>query len=463
MRDTTGSGGGDVLTAIVEAAIEADLQHNGWSTYAGDGLMQIFSGGAHVILTPSTGAYEIRNATSVAESEIDTAIKEVEQIYADWPGKVEAAFSKWAALPTPGFNAAEIAQLEHSEGELRTGTAPPTSTNAEAGPVIGLANQRLAADLLNLNNRVGQLSGMYAEAFHERYLSSLPSAIQGIGAVVACLGLSCQGQSAIWEAAGEDLEAIQKKAVTAMKASAPGGGGSIGPVILAVGGAIAGLVAAIPTGGASVAAVAGLLSAGAGFLGTVAGASGGNKDVEVSLGAATPDGVMTKIHSALTDLSSAIADQERNVGDFLAKVRREVEANRPAFDLSAPEAQPGNVLDRQQNVIVDAGIIARVTELWIPTICGDLRSARGDLVVSSRVFDERPDGVGLEPDGAWPEFEKLQKNAVDCLTTMIRELGDAADALAEAARTIGLQDHDIAAEARRQAERINSSDNNFVN
>lgn len=462
MRDTTGGGGGDVLTAIVEAAIEADLQHNGWNTYAGDGLMRIFSGGAHAILTPSTGAYEIRNATSVADAEIETAIKQVEQIYAKWPGKVEAAFSKWAALPQPGFNASEVAWLEHGEGELRTGTAPPTNTDVEFGPVVGFANQRLAADLLNLSNRVGQLSGMYAEAFQERYLAPLPSAIQGLGAVIACLGLSCQGQSAIWEAAAKDVETIQKDAVTAMKASAPGGGGgSVGLTILAIGGAIAGLVAAIPTGGASVAAVAGLLSAGAGFLGAVAGASGSNK--EVALGASTPDAVMTRIEDALRDLSEAILEQEQRLSDFLTAVQSEIEANRSSLDLSAPEAGQNAVLDHQQNVIVDAGIIARITQLWIPTICGDLRSARSDLVVTSRVFSARPSGVGLTPEGSWPQFEAVQETTIDMLTRMIHELGVAADALNDAARTIGLQDQEISADARREAERINNSDNNFVN
>jgi hypothetical protein len=460
MRDTAGSGGGDVLTAIVDAAIEADLQHNGWNTYAGEGLMRIFSGGAHAILTPSTGAYEIRNATSVADAEIEAAIKQVEQIYAKWPGKVEAAFSKWAALPQPGFNTGEIAWLEHGEGELRTGTAPPTNTDVD-GPVIGFANQRLAADLLNLNNRVGQLSGMYAEAFQERYLAPLPSAIQGLGAVIACLGLSCQGQGAIWEAAAKDVETIQRDAVKAMKGSAPGGGGgSVGLTILAVGGAIAGLVAAIPTGGASVAAVAGLLSAGAGFLGAVAGASGGEK--EVALGAGTPDAVMTRIEAALRDLSDAILEQEQRLGDFLTAVLNEIEANRSSLDLSAPEARQNAVLDRQQNVIVDAGIIARITELWIPTICGDLRSARSDLVVTSRVFSERPSGVGLAPDGAWPQFEAVQETTIDMLTRMVHELGVAADALNDAARTIGLQDQETSADARREAERINNSDTNFV-
>lgn len=460
MRDTTGSGGGDVLTAIVEAAVEADLQHNGWNTYAGDGLMQIFSGGAHAILTPSTGAYEIRNATSVADAEIEAAIKKVEEIYAKWPGKVEAAFSRWAAVPQPGFNAGEVAWLEHGEGELRTGTAPPTNTGVD-GPVIGFANQRLAADLLNLNNRVGQLSGMYAEAFQERYLAPLPSAIQGLGAVIACLGLSCQGQGAIWEAAAKDVEAIQRDAVKAMKGSAPGsGGGSVGLTILAVGGAIAGLVAAIPTGGASVAAVAGLLSAGAGFLGAVVGASGDEK--EVALGAGTPDAVMTRIEDALRDLSDAIMEQEQRLGDFLTAVLNEIEANRSSLDLSAPETRKNAVLDRQQNVIVDAGIIARITELWIPTICGDLRSARSDLVVTSRVFSERPSGVGLAPDGSWSQFEAVQETTIDMLTGMVHELGVAADALNDAARTIGLQDQEISADARREAERINDSDTNFV-
>lgn len=463
MRDTTGGGGGDVLTAIVEAAIEADLQHNGWGTYAGDGLMRIFSGGAHAILTPSTGAYEIRNATSVADAEIETAIKQVEQIYAKWPGKVEAAFSAWDTLPQPGFNAAEIAMLTHAEGELRTGTAPPTSTQVEAGPIIGFANQRLAADLINLHDRVGQLSGLYAETFKERYLAPLPSAIQGLGAVIACLALSCEGQSAIWKAASVDLETIQEKAVAAMKASAPGGGGSIGPAILAIGGAIAGLVAAIPTGGASVAAVAGLLSAGAGFLGAAAGASGGSKEVEVALGAGTPDGVLDRIETALRDLSKAIREQEERIGEFLATVQGEIEAKRSSLDLSAPATGKHAVLDRQQNVIVDAGIIARITQLWIPTICGDLRNARSDLVVTSRPFSERPSGVGLAPDGSWPQFEPLQETTIEMLTGMIRELGGAADALDDAAHTIGLQDQETSAEARREADQINSSDDNYVN
>lgn len=460
------SGAGDGgLGEIIDAAIEADLQHNGWHKYSGDGLMRIFAAGAHAVLTPATGSIEIRNISEPAEQEVEAAVKDAERIYAKWPSKIEQAFAKWVELPTNGFNTSEVAWLENAEGEIRTGAVSPTDTDGSSStskPPIGLPNQRLASDLNNLDDRMGKLNGLYAETFKEMYVSPLPVTIQSLGALIACLALACRGQGAIWEAATEDLEKVKKQAAAAMKASAPGGGGSIGPTVLAVGGAIAGLIAAIPTGGASIVGVATLIGAGAGLVKEIDGASGSSKKVEVQLGASTPDGVLDNINAALTDLSAAIRGQEEEIRNFLSNVHSETTSHREAFDLMAPRAERGNVLDRQQDVSVDAGTIANITELWIPTICGDLRAARGELVVTSRVFSTRPSGVGLVQDGAWPEFEKVQDVTVELLTNMVRDLEAGADALNDAARTIGLQDQEIAAEARRKSDEINATDNDFV-
>jgi hypothetical protein len=133
----------------------------------------------------------------------------------------------------------------------------------------------------------------------------------------------------------------------------------------------------------------------------------------------------------------------------------EVPVNRSDVDLRRPGivgAQSG-VLDSQQILTVDEESIAKITELWLPTIAGDLRSAQSELNVDASGW-RRPGDVGLVPTGAWPEFQNLQVAMRRLLGDTANELDGAATALQSAARIIGLSDDVVNARYEKQAEKI---------
>lgn len=469
MRLDPGSGGDATIGEIVEAAIDADLQHRGWQPGGSGRLVRKIGLNETITVTLSTatGALEAvpgPGAGTPEELAFQELVAEVEHVYEIWPPMVDLAFEQWTDLPSPGAPNAYVAQLEHAEKELRTGAVGPSSKGTGATP-MSVGNSRLEADLENLRLYSADLRGRYAVEFATRYVTPLPGTIQSLGCLVASLCLSCTMQARIWEMAAADLAEVKQKALAAMKASAPssGGGGGGLTAVLSVVGAVAGFAAAVPTMGASVAGTLGVLSASLGLAGAVKGldASGGEKSVE--LGASTPHLVLSNMRWALVALDQAIRGQEEQLAAFLQQTLEATAGTyRGDFDLQArlnDRQDPGDVLDESTGVVVDANIIARITNLWLPTIAGDLRSARSDLTVGADAF-ARSGEIGLLPHGAWPDFGRLQDRTIDLLSNMARELDDGADALDAAARTIGLQDEQEARTFDREAERINNRDLN---
>jgi len=112
-------------------------------------------------------------------------------------------------------------------------------------------------------------------------------------------------------------------------------------------------------------------------------------------------------------------------------------------------------------VSVDADTIARITELWLPSIAADLREAESRLTVTSADGFHRSTDVGLAPNGAWAEFNALQSRTSSLLTGLSTDIEDAGTKLEDAAKLIGMADESINQRYRaveRQVEDRNLND-----
>jgi hypothetical protein len=446
-----GGGGGSSLYDLAQAAIDAELQHEGWALESAGHVRRAITGeygnSFSVRLDTRTGAVDAGTLSSADAMIAQVYIDKASGVMQKWGPLIDDAFAKWIDLPSSSANLGERAALTHAVHELNIqGTSPNSQQDA-----VGATNARLSGDIENLNDRSGKLRGRYAEAFKEKYVSRLDLAIQNQCALVSSLSVAAEAQSRLWASIADDVSAIQEKAVKAMQSSGQGGGSGIG-VFLTVVGAIAGAVAAVPTLGSSVAAG---LAIGGTVIGTAGGlaGSGAAPKKQVELGGSHPDIVFGNVKQALEDLNTSLTSQEQGLADFLAAVASMASGAKSGFDIVAPSARPGQVLDGQQELSVDPRMIAKITRLWIPSISGDLRSARSELTVGSGGF-ERTTDIGLAPNGAWQKFSELQDRTVELLSNTAQELDDGAEILESAARDIGLVDEEANRAASREADRI---------
>lgn len=451
MQDS-GDGGGSSLYDLTQAAIDAELQHDGWDLESEGHVRRTVIGDHNnafsVRLDTRTGAVDAGMLSSADAMIAQVSIDSASQVMQKWGPLIDDAFAKWTDLPSSSANLGERVALTHAVHELNIQGSSPDSQH----DTVGATNVRLSSDIENLNDRSGKLRGRYAEAFKEKYVSRLGLTIQNQCDLISSLSVAVEAQSRLWESIASDVDAIKENAVKAMKSSGPGGGSGIG-VFLTVVGAIAGAVAAVPTLGSSVAAG---LAIGGTVIGTAGGlvGSGGESEKEVELGGSHPDIVLANVKKALDALNTSLADQERALADFLAAVASMASGVNFGSDTVSPSSgRPGQVLDNQQELSVDPDMIARITHLWIPSISGDLRSARGELTVGSDGFQRMSD-IGLAPDGAWPQFKDLQAQAIELISDTAQNLDDGAELLESAARGIGLVDEEANRAASREAEKI---------
>jgi hypothetical protein len=453
-------------SGIAQAAAHAELQHLGWEEVDFGHVRKTFSYGAmgHVRTTITvhtyTGSWEAETSGGEPpDSMVETWVKGAQDVIKKWPPKIERVFSKWRDIPNEWDFWEETWGLDHATKELTL------SPDEDAEGSLEFGNTRLAADLDNLRLRTGDLNGTYAEKFRENYVAYLQPTIANQGAVVALLAVATHTMESLWGKTYVDLVDLEYKAEKAMEASAPSGDSGTDALVvgLTVVAAVAAGVAAVATAGGSVAVAAALVGGGTSAAGSLLSHfSDEPEPKKIPLGADHPDKVFTKLEEALEDLDSEIEAQERDLVTLLSAGHELTTVKIPYSDLrlkrsGITNAAPGEVLDSQQLVTVDGETIAKITELWLPTIVGDLRSAREELDAKVAPW-RRPSGIGLEPTGAWPQFRDLQSAMVEVIGATASELEGAASALQEAARGIGLSDEEANRRFDRKADKIIEKD-----
>ncbi|MCW2815406.1 MAG: hypothetical protein JWN84_2861 [Nocardioides sp.] len=460
MRTETDGGGHTSLATIADAAIRADMEHRGWTAISG-GSFSLGTG----TMSYDRKAYLVRDGHAeqlgaddgAALPEFVTSVQS--QVFDHWPGAIEAAFADYDSLPTAGDFSGVAADMERGAGEIAVSVTSPGST-----PEAPSGNGRLAQDLVNLEGDTNQLAGVYARTFHDRYVAGLSFAVASQHALAGALAVTLGAEERIWREVDSGLTRLKSQAVVAMQASGPQAADTDAALELSVAGSILGAAAAFATGGAVLALA--LAAAGASAAGDILGAGGSAPaPKKVPLGAGTPQGVLDNIIGALDDLDTEVRDQERDLETLLSDCLSATTASGTDgnFDLRlrGGGASPGEWLSAEQDVIVDATAIASITDLWIPTICGDLHACRSALGVNGFPWI-RPAHVGTGTTGPWAEYAALQSRLDDLLAQLESELTEAAAALKEAAKGIGLSDEATTDEMARQADRINAENINEI-
>lgn len=465
MAEEGGGGGISSEEQIVEAAIKAHLEHKGFTGNGGTFYKQEFGSsknGVHPqyvyhltkdsLRIEKTPNVDNEDLTAVAANMLSQLQSEV---FNYWPLAIDEAFRKWqeASLPSWGGLAMDAAWAKEGADEIRPGT-----TVKEDGSDLQVGNARLTADLQNLEKRTGQLAGKYARAFSDSYVTPLPPVLQGQFALASVLAIAAESEKEIWLRTSRDLSTIKSHALTAMRASGPksGGGGADAKVIVTVFAAVAGAVAAFATAGGSLAVTAALAAAGAGAVSNLLESPPKKPEPEIPLGAGDPQGVLRKIEEALQKLNEGIREQEQFLQQILSGASGAVGGKRGAFDLPLPKIE-GEVLGKEQDVIVTPETIAVITAQWIPCITGDLRLARSKLGIDLARSFERPGGIGVGFNGPYAEYKALQEIVIELLGNTAQELDDAGAALWDAARGIGMADQ---AKYQQIAQRINGTNQN---
>ncbi len=455
-------------SAIAQAAAHAELQHLDWDEVSFDRVRKEFTYGAmaHVRTTVTLNTYDGSWESETTGGElpdgmIEGWVESAQGVIAKWPPKIEGVFRKWRDIPKEWDLSGETYGFDHATRELSL------SPDEDASGATQLGNVRLAADLDNLRTRGGDLNGRYAETFRENYVAPLQPTMANQGALVAMLAAAVHTQASLWGQTYVDLLDIEYKAEKAMEASAPSGGDSSGDalvVLLTVTGAVAAGVAAVATAGGSLALTAALVGGATSGAGSIL--SHFSEDPpppeKVELGGSHPDEVFGNLEGALDELDRQIESQERDLVTILTAGHDLTTVQVPYSDLrlkptGITDAAPGQVLDAEQLVTVDAVTIAKITELWLPTIAADLRSARDELDATVAPW-HRPAGIGLEPTGAWPQFRDLQSAMVQVIGATADELDGAAAALQQAAKLIGLSDEATNQRFDRKADQIIAMD-----
>lgn len=470
MHDAGGGGGGggvgSYIGLIAAAAAKAELLHNGWDStgdYSAKRSLQVDGSSSDAVeynirveVNTITGDYTAVAEGPSAELHSDNWIEEATAALEKWPPKIEGLFTKWQDLPS---RYASSSLLDVAAGELNIDPDNPQST----GDSFGDANDRLAGDLERIKSRTAELNGEYAEAFADYYANQIPTTISGQDMLLSALAVATRAQGEVWGRTSDDLSSFEYDAWKAMKSSGPSGGPDSGLVMaLTVVAAFGTALAAVPTLGGSV-ALFGAISGAATIGAAVEAAKTADTSFEdLPLGANDPDAVFANMEDALRALDTEIEVQETGIKEFL--VAAKTFADSGSCELTAPglnAAPPGQVLDPQQQVTVDAHAIAQITELWLPSVAADLRKAESYLTVTSEDGFYRPSNVGLAPNGAWPEFSALQSRTSSLLLTLSGDLESAADKLEEAARIIGMTDEQTSQHLRNvenEVERRNLND-----
>lgn len=464
--DAGGGGGGSPVGSrsplIAAAAAKAELMHGAWESTGDWTVKRVINASnqyvvsyAEVEIDTLTGDWTSDATGALSETSVSVMVAEAVAAVEAWRPRIDGLFTRWQDLPS---RYSWDPLLDWSVRELSIDPDNPTST----GDTFGEVNTRLAGDIENLKLRVGQLRGAYAQTFAEYYVNQLPATIESQGRLIAALSVASHCQGEIWGRTEDDLGAFETMALEAMKASAPDGPDGDLVLGLTVVAAFATALAAVPTLGGSV-ALFGAISGGAAIAAGVESAREADTTYQnLPLGADHPDAVFANMERWLDDLDAAIEAQEIGCREFLVQARAFADGG--SCELSRPSlnaAPAGEVLSAGQDLVVSADTIARITELWLPSLAADLRQAEGNLRVTASDGFDRATDVGLAHDGAWPEFSSLQQRTAALLTGLSVDLEDAGTKLEEAARVIGMIDDGVSTHYRdveRQVERRNLND-----
>lgn len=469
--------GSGTKTNIADAAIVADMEHRGFGHY-GDGVFKM-PGTNGNDFDPVVWNVVVRDGSVTVDMIVGSRTDDVPResdfahlqadVFDYWPRAIDDAFRNWEDMAESGPLGWDAGAVLKGAAEIRVTATNDATTGAANG-----ANVRLDADITNLSARTAELNGLYAEAFNENYVSRMRPVLDNLHSMTMVLAYGLAGEQELFQRTREQIAQVATDAEAAMKASGPrSGGGDITGITIAliVVGAVCGGIASVATGGAGIpvaAAVATSLgNVGAGAVKDLLGAlvKPPSPPEPIPLGAAHPKDVLKNIVNGLTEINTRIRAEEQQLVDLFDAAYGDLAPAAAAgpFNIARPEIIDhggSSVLESAQTVLVDPTVIAKITELWIPSIIGDINACRSGL--DSEAYSwTRPAGIGLSATGPWSSYSALQSGVATLLGDTATELAGAAGSLQAAAADIGLSDATANDTYAAQARRITEDNVNY--
>lgn len=253
------------------------------------------------------GAYGHPSEEQWARANAAEASQTIIEAFTDIRSRIAIALDRWRIMPEPASLATAVADAK--EAAMYGTSAGAAGGHGEflAGDLDGVLNN-LTAPFTNQT--------LVGNAF-TAFVTNIIGPMRSVGAGMTDLGLSrteaCAAVAATWSAAHQDLESLIEQTTESLDAITPDDGGGVNwKLLLAVGSGIAAIIAAVPSGGTSVAAWTAAQTAavaGAG-LGTISGVIGSIDTSEKDGGGDTMNSCLNKLEFALIDLNRAVEGAE---------------------------------------------------------------------------------------------------------------------------------------------------------
>ncbi|MCD4524565.1 hypothetical protein [Nocardioides sp. cx-173] len=230
---------------------------------------------------------------------------------------IPGLFEPWDDMPEPS-------EFDPAMDSLRLAMANLSSGEVDSDPI---SNQPVSVNmnLLEIDSVAGELTeweGEAMESFRDHVQTPFPGVTKNLYNAAAVLYGAAEAEKAMWEAANNDLNSIADKAISAADKMCETGSGQAS-FWITVTASVVGVALAVPTGGASVAAVAGVFA--------VAG-SGIATDWSVD----TPEEAVEKIASALETLQEKLLETETKIQAALNGVNAALTEGGNGYQLLSP-------------------------------------------------------------------------------------------------------------------------------
>lgn len=230
---------------------------------------------------------------------------------------IPGLFEPWDDMPEPS-------QFDTAMTSLAAAMTNLSSGEVDSDPISNTPVS-VNMNLLEINSVAGELTeweGEAMESFRDHVQTPFPGVTKNLYNAAAVLYGAAEAEKAMWEAATNDLNEIADKAISAADKMCETGSGQAS-FWITVTASVVGVVLAVPTAGASVAAVAGVFA--------VVG-SGVATDWNID----TPEEAVEKMASALQTLQEKLHETESKIQAALDGVNEALAEGGNGYQLLSP-------------------------------------------------------------------------------------------------------------------------------
>lgn len=332
-----------------------------------------------------------------------------EAAFDDIRAAVDSVVADWKSLPDGSKCSGPQRQVTTAGAQLGTDAI---GSSVQNGGQIATSNDTINQVVLTT------MEGSFRVPFLMKYYTKFSSIQSGLGQACVILQANYAAESAIWPAARTDAATILDTARAAWEKCAADKSAANTTYNLSVAAAVATAVAAIitaPVGGVGV-AVGGLASVSAGISVSLAGAQ---HDVAVSMPGSSYAEILNELKTALTKLSTKIAEQEKILISAMTEAENTMRLDLGGYNLDAVSLGDYRVHEAtmrlsQDNAAIVSGNMTRVEESLTRAVTGIGSAPEANPT-------PRPSGIGASASGTHHSAQGLHALTARCLSLTAAE------------------------------------------